>query len=135
MDRASLRQALRNVLDNAIKYSFSGTADSSRWIEVVGRLEKVRGVPGYNIVVKNLGIGIEEDELELVFEPDYQGRRQLHEDRSGYGMGLTFVKECVEKHGGSVAIQSWPQQRTAWLTTLSIWLPLSGPTARHSREA
>jgi signal transduction histidine kinase len=135
MDRVALRRALLNVLDNAVKYSFSGTADSSRWIEVVGRLETAGGVPGYLITVSNLGIGIDEDELGLVFEPGYQGRRRLDEHRSGYGMGLTFVKECVERHGGGVAIRSQPQQRTGWLTTMYTWLPLHGPTVRHSREA
>jgi hypothetical protein len=49
MDRTSLRQALRNALDNAVKYSFSGTADRPRWIEVVGWLETARGAPGYLI--------------------------------------------------------------------------------------
>jgi signal transduction histidine kinase len=135
MDRVALRKALLNAFDNAVKYSFDGTADHPRWIEVVGRLETVRGVPGYCIVVSNLGIGIEEDELDLVFEPGYQGRRRLDEDRSGYGMGLTFVKECVEEHGGTARIRSQPQRRTGWLTTLYMWLPLHGPTSRYSREA
>jgi signal transduction histidine kinase len=134
MDRTSIRQALLNVLDNAVKYSFDGTADHPRWIEVVGRLRKEQGVQGYIIAVSNLGIGVEEDELELVFEPGYQGRRRLDEDRSGYGMGLTFVKECVERHGGGVAIRSQPQRRTGSLTTLYIWLPIHGPTGRHSRR-
>jgi signal transduction histidine kinase len=128
MDRVALRKALLNVLDNAVKYSFNGTADHPRWIGILGRLETARGVPGYSIVVSNLGIGVEEDELDLVFEPGYQGKRRLDEDRSGYGMGLTFVKEVVERHGGSVKIHSRPQQRTGWLTALHIWLPLQGPT-------
>ena len=84
-------------------------------------------MPGYIIAVSNLGIGIEEDELKLVFRPGYQGRRRLDEDRGGYGMGLGFIKECVERHGGQIAIHSQPQQRTGWLTTLYIWLPLRGP--------
>ncbi len=125
-DRVALGQALRNVLDNAVKYSFSGTADHPRWIEVDGRLQTVRGVPGYSIVISNLGIGIEEDELEQVFEPGYQGRRRLGESRSGYGMGLTFIKNCVENHGGSILIRSQSQERTGWLTSVCIWLPLHG---------
>jgi signal transduction histidine kinase len=134
MDRIALRQALLNVFDNAVKYAFNGTAEHPRWIEVVGRLETVQGVPGYRITVSNLGVGIEEDELDLVFEPGYQGRRRLDEGRSGYGMGLTFVKECVEKHGGSVEIRSRPQQRTGWWTTLYIWLPFQGPTVQYLGE-
>jgi len=134
MDRISLRQALLNVLDNAVKYSFDGTADHPRRVKVVGQLRKEQRVPGYIIAVSNLGIGIEKEELELVFEPRYQGRRRVDEDRSGYGMGLTFVKECVERHGGGVAMRSQPQQRTGWLTTLYIWLPIHGHKERRSRE-
>lgn len=128
MDRVALKQALRNVIDNAVKYSFDGTANHPRWVEVVGRLQTVKGTPGYGLVVANLGVGIEEDELELVFEPQYQGRRRHNEDRTGHGMGLAVVKNCVESHGGRVAIQSRPSRRTGWLTTLSIWLPIQGPT-------
>jgi len=135
IDRVALRQALLNVLDNAVKYSFNGTTDHPRWIEVVGRLETVIRVPGYSIAVSDLGVGIEEDERDVIFEPGYQGRRRLDEHRSGYGMGLTFVKECVEKHGGKVEIRSRPQQRTGWLTTLYIWLPLQGPTVQSLGEA
>jgi signal transduction histidine kinase len=134
MDRVNLRKALINVLDNAVKYSFDGTANHPRWIEIVGQLQSARGVPGYLIAASNLGVGIEEDEIELVFEPGYQGRRPQHQGRSGYGMGLSFVKECIGHHGGSVAIHSQPQQRTGWLTTLYIWLPLHGPGGRSSRE-
>jgi signal transduction histidine kinase len=131
IDQVALRKALLNVLDNAVKYSFEGAPDHPRWIEVVGRLRTMQGVAGYSIVIRNEGIGVEKDELELVFQPGYQGRRRLDESRSGYGMGLTFVRECVEEHGGIVTIGSQPQWGTAWATTLSIWLPLHGPTARH----
>jgi signal transduction histidine kinase len=127
MDRGALKQALQNILSNAIKYSFSGTADHPRRVEVIGQLQAMGGVPGYSITISNLGIGIERDELELVFEPGYQGRRRFEEHRSGYGMGLTFVKECIEKHGGNITIASEPRQRTGWLTTVFIWIPLHGP--------
>jgi signal transduction histidine kinase len=137
MDRVALKKAFLNILDNAVKYSFDGTPDRPRWIGILGRLQTVRGVPGYSIVVRNLGVGIEQDELELVFEAGYQGRRRLeeHRKRPGYGMGLTAAQECVEAHGGTVDIQSSPQRRTGWLTTLTLWLPLHGPSYGHSAEA
>jgi signal transduction histidine kinase len=125
--RAYLNRAFHNAIDNAVKYSFDGTAHQSRWIEIAGQYEIRQKLPGYAIHISNLGIGIEEDELERVFEPGYQGRRRLGEFRSGFGMGLTFVRECVEMHGGTVSISSHPQRRTGWLTILSIWLPIHGP--------
>jgi signal transduction histidine kinase len=124
---AYLNRAFHNAIDNAVKYSFDGTAVRPRWIDIVGRYEKRQDVPGYVILISNLGIGIEENELKLVFEPGYQGRRRLGEFRPGFGMGLTFIKECVEMHGGTVSIRSQPQERTGWLITLSLWLPIKGP--------
>jgi signal transduction histidine kinase len=124
---AYLNRTFHNAIDNAVKYSFDGTADRPRWIDIVGRYEKRQDVPGYVIHISNLGIGIEEDELERVFEPGYQGRRRLGEFRPGFGMGLTFIKECVEMHGGTVSIRSQPQERTGWLTALGLWLPITGP--------
>ena len=134
MDRPNLKQALTNVIDNAVKYSFSGAADYPRHVDIVGWLQKVQGTPGYSIEIRNLGVGIEEDELKIVFEPTYQGRRRLDESRTGYGIGLTFVKECVEKHGGSINLSSKPQERTGWLTAVHIWLPLRGPTDQDAKE-
>ncbi len=128
MDRAALKRALVNIIDNAVKYSFSGSATHPRRVEILGRRQTMRGLPGYNIAVSNLGIGIEKDEIDLVFEPGYQGRRRLDEDRPGYGVGLSFVKDCIERHEGKIVISSQSQQRTGWLTVVSVWLPIQGPS-------
>lgn len=128
MDSNAIGQALRNVIDNAVKYSFAGTSRQPRWIGVNGRLYTQDNIEGYLLVVTNLGVGVEEDELEAVFDPLYQGRLRINEDRPGYGMGLTFVKNVIEDHGGSVELQSYPGRRTGWLTKVSIWLPLQGPS-------
>lgn len=134
MDRIALGQAINNVIDNAVKYSFSGTIDHHRWIDILGRSESIGGTPGYRVMVSNLGVGIEEDELKLVFKRGYQGRRRLGEDRSGSGIGLTFVKECIEQHGGTISIRSQPQRRTGWLTVVSVWLPIHGHADNYSQE-
>jgi signal transduction histidine kinase len=128
MDRKMLKQALLNVIHNAVKYSFSGTARHPRRVEVVGEICTLLHEPGYRILVSNLGIGIEADEIEKVFEPGYQGRRRFREYRPGHGIGLILVKIVIEGiHSGKVYISSQPQQRTAWLTTLKLWLPLHNP--------
>ncbi len=121
-----LNRAFHNLLDNAVKYSFEGTADHPRWIEIKGRSAVRQNIPGYSVEISNLGIGIEEDELDKVFEAGYQGRRRKGEFRPGFGVGLAFVKECVEMHGGIVTVTSRAQERSGWLTTLHIWLPIHG---------
>lgn len=135
MNRSALKNAFSNALDNAIKYSFDGTASKPRWVEIIGKLKKINRIPGYLIAISNLGVGIEEDELEAVFRPGYQGRQRLHTGHPGFGMGLTILKEVVEKHGGQININSLCQTRSAWLTTLNIWLPLHGPMGQFKERS
>jgi signal transduction histidine kinase len=127
MDRVSLGKALNNVIDNAVKYSADGTPTHPKYVEVSGRLRTLKNVPGYNIIIKNEGVGINKDELESVFEPGYQGKQRFEKGISGYGMGLANVKQCVEEHGGQVSMHSRPYEKDTWLTTIAIWLPLHGP--------
>lgn len=128
MAKDYLSRAFHNLLDNAIKYSYSGAADRPREVVVTGKYTNVKNVLGYNIKISNYGIGIEQDELDKVFEPGYQGRLRTGEMRPGFGVGLSFVKECVELHDGIISIESQKlSDGHAWLTTLSIWLPLNGP--------
>lgn len=128
MAKDYLNRAFHNIFDNAIKYSYSGTAERPREVVVTGRFHNIENVLGYTITVKNYGIGIEEDEIEKVFESGYQGKQRAGEMRPGFGVGLSFVKECVELHGGTITIESQRQpEGVAWPTTVSIWLPLYGP--------
>jgi hypothetical protein len=128
MAKDYLGRAFHNILDNAIKYSYSGTAEHPRRIDVIGKYLVRQSNPGYIIKVSNYGIGIEEDELENVFEPGYQGRLRAGEMRPGFGVGLSFVKKCVQLHDGTISIESHRlSDGHAWITTLNIWLPLHGP--------
>jgi signal transduction histidine kinase len=128
MAKDYLSRAFHNILDNAIKYSYSGAAERSREVIIVGKFQNRKNVLGYGIKVSNYGIGIEHDELEKVFESGYQGKLRVGEMRPGFGVGLAFVKECIELHGGTISIESQKlSDGHAWKTTLTIWLPLYGP--------
>ena len=127
MERSYLNRAFHNVIDNAVKYSYRGRGGDTRCINIIGRLKSLGGIPGYEIEISNLGIGIEKDELDKVFEPGYQGRLRKGELRPGFGMGLPFAKECIEEiHKGKITITS-QNMNAAWLTTLTIWLPINPP--------
>ena len=127
MDRVSLGKAFENMLDNAVKYSNPGNPNHPNLIEVNGRLLSRQNIPGYNIIIKSQGIGIDKDELDLVFEPGYQSKQRFEKGFSGYGMGLSNVKQCINEHNGQVSISSQPLPDKSWLTTIAIWLPLNGP--------
>jgi len=107
-------RAIENLLANALKYTPEG-----------GRIEV--GVTHYlewkeggvvEVCVKDTGIGIPEEEIGKIFEPFYRGKNAQTE--TGIGLGLAFVKEVVELHGGKVLVQSEPQKGSAF----SILLPL-----------
>ena len=70
------------------------------------------------ISVKDNGIGICEKDLEKIFEPYYRGKNISSEE--GKGLGLHFVKEVVDLHGGKILVQSEPQKGS----TFSILLPV-----------
>lgn len=88
----SLEQAVRNLVENAIKYSARG---STITIEV-------RDDPSIRVIDR--GRGIPEAERELIFERFRRADRRS----SGSGLGLSIVRRVAEAHGGSVAIEDAP---------------------------
>ena len=96
-DPTRLRQALANLLDNAIKY----TPARGR-IAVELRSEG----PGALLQVSDTGIGISAADLPRIWERLYRGDRSRSEP--GLGLGLSLVKAIVEAHGGRVAAESPP---------------------------
>jgi len=104
--------AIYNLLDNAVKYSQPGAT-----IEVRGR-ENGRFAM---VEVADTGPGIKADELPHVWEELYRG--QLGRSVPGSGLGLAMVRAVIERHGGSVALDSKIDQGTV----VTIQLPIEGP--------
>jgi two-component system, OmpR family, sensor histidine kinase KdpD len=96
VDRELTVQALKQLLDNASKYSPAGS------VIQIG----IREMDGFvSIAVRDQGQGLTELEQRRVFDKFYRVRR----DRSavqGTGMGLAIAKEIAEAHGGSVTVES-----------------------------
>jgi two-component system sensor histidine kinase KdpD len=105
-DRELLGLALRQLLDNAVKYSPPGSA-----IEI-----SATGGPTVDISVRNAGPPIPERELARLFERFYRGAqaRQL----PGTGMGLAIVRQIVEAHAGTVRVHSAPGAGTEFVISL-----------------
>ena len=109
-----LFRAIQNLLSNALKYTPDGGKVD---VTVTSYLQrKDRGV--VEISIKDTGIGILEDDIERIFEPFYRGRNSSAE--TGAGLGLSFVKEVVDSHGGRMLVQSEPQKGS----TFSVLLPV-----------
>ena len=96
-DREKLRQALDNLLDNAIKYSPAGGV-----IVLAGRVE-----PHHVVVsVRDEGIGIPTAERQRVFERFHRIDTRLSRSTQGVGLGLYITKTIVDAHGGQIWVES-----------------------------
>jgi len=116
-DRSRLCQVFANLLNNAARYSQPG---GSIWVST----EQTNG----SVVVKirDDGIGIRPDALDSIFEMFVRLGDSVEPNGSGLGLGLTLVKELVERHGGAVGVCSDGEGEGA---TFSVRLPvLANPT-------
>ncbi len=96
-DRDRLRQALVNVLDNALKWTPPGGS-----VRVRVEVGAIADHPGLAIVVADSGPGI---------PPDVRGslwQRGVRGPDGGHGLGLALVREVVEAHGGEVSLDPGP---------------------------
>lgn len=103
VDAYHLKNALTNVLDNAVKYS-----PEAPEISVKLELEVVQAV----ISIKDKGRGITDEAKKRAFESFYREQSgNLHEVK-GFGVGLSYVKKIVEAHGGVIELHSKPGRGT-----------------------
>jgi two-component system sensor histidine kinase TctE len=90
-----VREAIRNLIDNAMNYTpRGGTVTARVLVDPFGQVAVLQ--------VEDNGPGIPQAERELVFQPFYRG---LDTQVDGSGLGLAIVREVAERHGGSVAIE------------------------------
>lgn len=99
LDPEAMKQALANLVDNAMKYSAE-----RRSLTVVARPED----GGVALEVADEGIGIPVSERERIFEKFYRIGRSETQGRRGSGVGLALVKHIVEAHGGRVTVDGRP---------------------------
>lgn len=103
LDGDAMKQALANLVDNAMKYS-----GDRRGIRVAAR----RDGGGVAVEVADDGIGIPVSERERIFEKFYRIGRSETQGRRGSGVGLALVKHIVEAHGGRVTVDGRPGEGT-----------------------
>jgi len=97
-DKSLITQVLTRLLENAIKYSPERTAVT---VSTVLEAEAVR------VIVEDRGYGVPAESTDRIWEKFYRVARDGQEkDEESTGLGLAFVKEVVEQHGGSVAVES-----------------------------
>lgn len=98
VDRTSARQALVNLLDNAIKYTPTGSAIRL----TVGLFTSGEAM----VEIADSGPGIPEDDLDRIFDRFYRVDTGRSREKGGAGLGLSIVKWAIEINGGSIEVES-----------------------------
>ena len=86
---------LRNILENAIKYS-----------DPEGAAIEIFSPHAAELCIEDHGPGIPEEELSKVFEPFYRVDKSRQKSSGGYGLGLHLCQRIMEKQGGTISLTS-----------------------------
>ena len=113
VDKGLINQVFNNLLSNAIKFTnrngsiiiSAKQADNSRFVQ---------------FSVKDTGVGIKKEDLTKLFNVDSKFTSEGTAGEKGSGLGLSLVKEIIEKHGGSICVESKYGEGSNFKFTLPI---------------
>jgi signal transduction histidine kinase len=97
VDAEQLTTVMRNLLENALKYSLS----DSRAVHVTVEARD----DGVRVAVTDDGVGIPREDAERIFEPFFRVDRSRSKESGGYGLGLSICKRVMEAHGGQIVLE------------------------------
>lgn len=121
VDRALLRSAVSNLVDNAIHYNQPG-----------GRVELTLEATADRLIlrVSNTGPGIPPEERPHVFDRFHRGNEARSRRREGMGLGLSLAREIVLAHQGELILA----ESGSGLTVFRLTLPLARPVQKHGQR-
>ncbi len=109
-DVFKLEQVLINLIDNAIKYTETGTVKVT-----------IRQINKRNLVeISDTGIGISPDQQARIFERFYTVDKSRSRRMGGTGLGLAIAKHIILLHGGDISIESSPGKGTTFTVAMPI---------------
>jgi two-component system sensor histidine kinase ArlS len=113
-DTLRLKQAVINLVDNAIKYNRpDGTVRISaqaKGLEIV-------------VQVQDSGIGISQADQQHIFDRFFRVDKSRSRAQGGSGLGLAIVKKIAEEHGGTISVESTPGEGSTLLMSLPRHIP------------
>jgi len=120
-DRRKLKAIIKNLVDNAVKFTPAG--------EVVVRCDQHDGVCTFT--VRDTGIGIDSAHMPFIFDMFRQGDGSDVRRYGGTGLGLYIVREFIAQLGGEIQVESKPGHGS----TFRASLPVGGPGCQEVRDA
>ncbi|MGE5351126.1 MAG: PAS domain S-box protein [Acidobacteriota bacterium] len=98
-DHNLLLQVFNNLISNSIKFTNFGGAISIS-------CTPGKGLTNYHFIVKDTGVGIKKEDLGKLFRVDSKFTLEGTKGEKGSGLGLSIVREIIEKHGGEIYVES-----------------------------
>lgn len=124
IDPDRVGQAVRNLMDNAVKYSAEGTVVEVRLVASDVELQ---------ISVRDYGMGIPEEEMQRIFEAFT--RLEKSSEVQGSGLGLFITRGIAERHGGHLTVESGPGKERARGAVFTLVLPRGVPNEAAPTES
>jgi CheY-like chemotaxis protein len=122
-DPVRLRAALENLIDNAVKFTASGSVALA--VEAKAARKRYR----LTFTVRDSGIGLSRAEIARLFQPFNQANAEIAQRYGGSGLGLVFVKRVANAMGGDLKVTSKPKQGSTFRLTATV----AAAAARVSR--
>ncbi len=108
-DKDALTEAISNILENAVYYN---RADGSVDITLLCRRNRAE------LIVRDTGIGIPEDEIEQIFKKFY--RSEATKNKEGTGLGLSIAKAVILAHSGAIEVKNVPTGGSCFILSLPL---------------
>ncbi|MBI9100569.1 MAG: PAS domain-containing protein [Spirochaetaceae bacterium] len=112
-----LEQAVFNLINNAVKYSGSGSK-----VIITGKQVLSNGEKSIEISIEDNGIGIEDDQIDRIFERFYRINKNQKPDTGGTGLGLSIVRHIILAHKGRISVVSNKDRGCKFTISLPISL-------------
>jgi len=112
LDGDKIRRLLRNLLENAFKYSFPDSLPVELSAQQADGTIVVR--------VRDDGAGIPESQMSSIFEPFFRVDPSRSKKSGGYGLGLSICKRITEAHGGTIEAQNNPGRGASFIVTFQM---------------
>ncbi len=110
VDKTHFTNALNNLIDNAVKYSGD---------EVHIRITTAMGAAGdFTITIEDNGMGISPAYKKLIFDKFFRVPTGDLHDVKGFGLGLSYVRNIIEKHGGHIRVESEPGKGSRFIIVI-----------------
>ena len=117
-DEQFLKQVFDNLLGNALKFTPAGGAIS---VDLINQNDSA-----IVVAIKDTGIGIPAEDISKLFKAEEKYTRKGLEGEKGTGLGLPVCREIMEKHGGSIEVESEPGRGTTFKLTFINGTPRVG---------